>query len=415
MSPLLFLVHRIPYPPNKGDKIRSFHLLKALVSRYRVYLGAFIDTPEDRHHLRALREMCADICVPELAPGRRKMFSVRGLMNGKSLTETYYWHRELASWVESTVAAQGIERAVVFSSSMGQFVRPPLASRLRGVIDLCDLDSEKWREYSSRKSWPLSALYAREARRLEEVEGALARRFAATLFVSDQEAGSFRSRAPDLADRVQVVRNGVDASYFDPANFPQRKWSDPVRQIPEGRRWVVFTGAMDYWANVEAVCWFADDVWPRIIEKFADAQFVIVGARPSRAVRRLASRPGVYVTGAVEDVRPYLSVARVAVAPLRIARGVQNKVLEAMAMARRVVAAPAALRGIAAPLPEDIRVAGTAPEFVAAVCEALSEESEFSAKNREYVLRHYDWTDSLTQFLDIVGEDVGVPRGVAAA
>ena len=407
MSPLLYLVHRIPFPPNKGDKIRSFHLLQALRSRYEVHLGSFIDAAEDEQHLPALRELCAEVFVARLRPRWARLASSRALLTDEPLTNAYYASRSLTEWVERTVAARGIQRIVMFSSSMGQFVSAEIAARTRCVIDFCDIDSDKWRQYAQRHRWPLNLVYAREARVLERTELDLARRFAASLFVSDREAGFFRGLIPERAERIHAVRNGVDAAYFDP-DVPL----DAVT-VPAGRN-VVFTGAMDYWANVEGVTWFVQEIWPKVRTQHPDANFLIVGSRPAQAVLDLASSPGVIVTGGVPDVRPFIRASRVSVAPLRIARGVQNKVLEAMAMKRFIVATQPAVQGIDVALPADVRVETTPGTFADAVCARL-EQGGVSDANRAFVLQHYDWAGNLASFMDLVAGERAGPSSAAAA
>jgi len=307
MKDLLYLVHRIPYPPNKGDKIRSFHVLTALASRYRVHLGTFIDAPEDREHAPALQRYCASWFAAPVDPFWRRLRSLQGLLSGKPLTEAFYGHRPLAAWCNRVLREQRIERIVAFSSSMAQFALD-VPAPARRVMDFCDIDSDKWRQYASHRRGPSAWIYRREARLLEQLERDIARRFDVSVFVSEREAQAFRAIAPESADRVHAIRNGVDLKYFDPSTVQPR---------PHGCEppYVVFTGAMDYWANAEGVSWFADEVWPAVLETMPDARFLIVGSRPAPQVQRLGGRRGIVVTGSVPDVRPYLAHAHAAVAP----------------------------------------------------------------------------------------------------
>jgi sugar transferase (PEP-CTERM/EpsH1 system associated) len=403
MKELLYLVHRIPYPPNKGDKIRSFHVLEALASRYRVHLGTFIDAPEDREHEHALKRYCATWFAAPIDPFWRRVWSLKGLLSGKPLTEAFYRHRPLAAWCRQLLRERQIERIVTFSSSMAQFV-PDLPPPVRRVMDFCDIDSDKWRQYASHRRGPSAWIYNREAQLLERLERSIASRFDASVFVSEREAATFRSIAPESADRVCAIRNGVDLDYFDPA---------PAHERPSGceQPYVVFTGAMDYWANVEGVTWFAKEVWPFVLAAIPDARFLIVGSRPATEVLRLASERGVSVTGSVPDIRPYLAHAHAAVAPLRVARGIQNKVLEAMAMERVVVTTTAAVQGIDEHPPGDVLVADDAQEFGRLVSAALrTGPVRRSANNRSYVTDRFHWSRNLATFLQLVEEDVPAAR-----
>lgn len=394
MDDLLLLVHRIPYPPDKGDKIRSYHLLRHLARRYRVHVGAFVDDAEDWRHADALGSMCASVHLVGIRPALAKLLALRGLLSGEALTLGYYRHPRMAAWVRAQLAA-GVRRVVCYSSAMGQFVID--SQGVRRVMDFVDMDSDKWRQYADTRPWPLSWLYRREAARLLAWERRVATAFDYGLFVSGQEAADFRRAAPETAERIGWYGNGVDADYFS----PERAYDDPY---PQGAEALVFTGAMDYWPNVDAVTWFAREVFPAIRRERPAAVFYVVGSRPAAEVQALARMPGVTVTGRVADVRPYLAHAAAAVAPLRIARGVQNKVLEAMAMARTVVVSPQALEGIRARPGEEVVLADGAEAFIRATLQAL-QGPDLGPVARRRVLQDYAWGACLAQVDALIDAD----------
>lgn len=381
---LLFLAHRLPYPPNKGDKIRSFHLLRHLAARHAVHLGAFVDDPDDWRHADALKPYCASMRLLPLHPRRARLASLAGFVTGEALTLPYYRSRALGRWAQDLADRGTVSRGLAFSSAMAQFMPAGLARR---VLDMVDVDSDKWAQYAPTQRWPLSWVYAREGRRLAGWEARVAQDFDATLLVSRDEAALLQARVPQARARIGAFENGVDADYFSPA----RDYPNPY---PDGTLNIVFTGAMDYWPNIDAVTWFADRVFPAIREAVPAARFSIVGSRPGAAVLALARQPDVAVSGSVADVRPWLAHAACAVAPLRIARGVQNKVLEAMAMARPVVATPQAAEGIRARAGRDFVEARDAAAFAAAVIERLRAPAAVAAA-RDCILAHYDWGRNL--------------------
>ena len=403
MNELLYLTHRIPYPPNKGDKIRSFNILKHLAGHYRVHLGTFVDDPDDWRHVAELKRYCADVCVRPLSPKLAKLRSLSGLVTKKPLTLPYYRDRVLADWVDGVLAG-GVDRALVFSSAMAQYL-PTDAGGLHTVIDLVDVDSEKWRQYAQRHRFPMSWVYRREGERLLDFERGLAMHGAGLVLVTQEEAGLFKRLAPEAADRVHAVENGVDAEYFSPDHAFDSPYSQ--HEAP-----VVFTGAMDYWANVDAVEWFAREMFPAVRARVPEAVFVIVGARPAPAVQRLDRLPGVRVTGSVHDVRPYLAHARVSVAPLRVARGVQNKVLEAMAMAVPVVATPEALDGLRWERGAGVIAEQDPQAFAQRVAGILADDSGLrrsqAAAARQWVCTHYDWRSKMQGFSDLL--ELRTPR-----
>src|SRR3954470_18012922 len=399
MQDLLFLAHRIPYPPDKGDKIRSWHLLRHLAARYRVHLGCFVDDPQDDEHEPVLRALCESCHFAPLNPRMAKLGSLRGLLTGEALTFAWFRDSRLTRWVKETHVARPITAQVVFSSSMAPFAEAVEGFRGRRIVDFIDLDSDKWRQYAENAGQPMRWIYRRESRLLARAETAIAARSSASLFVSEAEADLFRRRPGVAAEHVHALGNGVDLDYFN----GQRAYPDPY---PPGGPVLVFTGMMDYRANVDAVRWFADQVLPAVRARHADVRFAIVGARPDERVRKLGEGAGVIVTGRVVDVRPYLAHAAVAVAPLRIARGIQNKVLEAMAMARPVVASAEAFEGIDAEPGADLLVAGSGGEgFAELVCRLLENPGEaagLGARGRRLLSGRYTWERRLAPLVGIV-------------
>ena len=388
MEDLLYLVHRIPYPPNKGDKIRSYHLLKHLAQSYRVHVGAFVDAGEDWQHAEALAKLAGgEVKLVPLHPRWASLRSATGLLTGAPLTVPYYHDARMQQWVDTLLAQYPQARALAFSSSMAQYLMQ--YTKVRRVIDFVDIDSDKWRQYAEKKKWPMRWIYQREARKLFELEQNVSRAFSAATFVSAAEAALFKQMAPDCADKVFGFSNGVDTDYFS----PQQNLVSPYEAED---RVLVFTGAMDYWANVDAVCWFAGAVWPAIQHVQPHARLYIVGSCPSPAVQALAKLQGVVVTGSVPDTRPYIAHAALALAPLRIARGIQNKVLEAMAMAKPTVLTPQALEGIAAQPGESVLLAKDAAEFVQHICDVLAGHYPGMGElARMHVLEHYSWAKHL--------------------
>jgi len=388
---LLFLSHRIPYPPNKGDKIRSFHLLEYLARRYRVHLGTFVDDPEDWQHLSALDRWCESRMVRPLHPGRARLKSLAGLATGEPLTLPYYRDGRLSAWVHRVLEEQEVGHVLIYSSAMAQYLLGEEGWRGRVVMDLVDVDSDKWRQYAQSRSWPMSWIYRREAERLLRFERAAGAAFDATLLVSEEEAALFRRLAPEAAPRVHALRNGVDLAWFDPAVEHPSPYEGPGPHL-------VFTGAMDYWPNVDAVAWFVEEVMPRLRAGFPRLEFHVVGSRPTERVRELAGEPGVQVTGAVPDIRPWIAHADAAVAPMRIARGIQNKVLEAMAMARPVVVSPMGAEGIEAEAGRELLVAESGEAFAGALAGLLRDGKRAAALGRaarERVVAEYGWERTL--------------------
>ncbi|WP_207774731.1 TIGR03087 family PEP-CTERM/XrtA system glycosyltransferase [Sphingosinicella sp. YJ22] len=380
---ILFLAHRIPFPPDRGDKIRSWHVLKHLSGLARVHLACFADDAADAAHIdglrRALGDRLGEIHVEVRRTGRA-MAAARAFATGKPVSLTLFDSARMRAFVAARLADPRVAAIYAFSGQMAQFV--PANARQRFIMDFVDMDSAKFEAYA-KAGGLLSRVHAREAERLFAFEREVAARADASLFVSEAEAALFRGRAG--AANVHALANGIDSVRFDPAAaFPRltagERGEEPV---------LLFTGQMDYRPNVDAVRWFAAEVLPRLPE----ARFVIAGRSATSEVKALGG-DRITVTGAVRDMRSWLAAADVVVAPLRIARGIQNKVLEAMAMARPVVATPAAFEGIEAEPGRDLIVADGA-EAMAREIEGLlaspDRAASLGAAGRRLVVARYGW------------------------
>lgn len=392
MDELLFLVHRIPFPPNKGDKIRSWHMLEQLAREHRIRLGCLIDDPHDLRYLEPLRQVCAEVKAVQVSPLQQRIHSLLRLRPGKPLSLGYFHHPALRSWVCDTVRQHEIRKAFVFSSAMAPYLDGLQFDRR--VLDMVDVDSLKWRELGETASFPANLVWSREWRTLFAYEKKLARSFDETIFVSEAEMRRFLEIAPELSARVTWMSNGVDWQRFDPAE----SYEDPY---PAGTSRIVFTGAMDYAPNIDAVEWFVHKVMPilRTKPRFKSGggpHFWIVGSNPTERVQALAAAADVTVTGRVADTRPWIQYSNVVVAPLRIARGIQNKVLEGMAMGKVVVATPQAREGIEADHARELLLSESEEGFARLVCEVLDGQWDaLGPAAREAVVKRYDWSERL--------------------
>ena len=387
MREILFLAHRVPWPPDRGDKIRSFHILKKLQSMAPVHVGAFADDARDLECANAERASLSALHV-ELRNKPGWLSGVEALASGKPVSLTAFGSKSTQDWVHERLSSGTISHIFVFSGQMAQYVPADFDGRF--IMDFVDVDSAKFESYAGEGNALMRWVHEREGRKLAAFEAEIARRADASLFVSTAEAALFRARSG--ADRVAAMGNGIDTVFYDPA--AKYRKLHPVFPDPL----IVFTGQMDYRPNIEAVSDFAHNALPAIRAAHPETTCAIVGRNPAPAVVELSALPGVQVTGAVDDVRTWLSGADIVVAPLRIARGIQNKVLEAMAMAKPVVASTAAAEGIDAVDGEHLMVAQDAGEEAAMVSALLSDTDarlRLGAAARAHVMAHYGWDAQL--------------------
>jgi sugar transferase (PEP-CTERM/EpsH1 system associated) len=391
MGDVLFLAHRVPYPPDRGDKIRSFHLLKHIARHARVHLVAFADDEADCGHDGALAPFTATRTIVRRRIGKGRAM-LAALASGKPASLTAFASRAASEAIASILAGHDIETIFVFSGQMAQYLPEDFAGRI--VMDFVDMDSAKFAAYADEAHGPMRWLLRREARLLGTFERDVAGRVDASLFVSAAEAALFR--ASGAGGNVLAVENGIDTAHFDPAAA--------FKSVEETGPLIVFTGQMDYRPNIDAVDRFARRILPLVRESIPQARFAIVGRKPDSRVRSLADLPGVLVIGEVPDVRGWLAATAVAVAPLGLARGIQNKVREAMAMARPVVASPAAAEGI--DHAGTVRVADGTPAFAAAVIELIRDPVDAAAlgrRARAQTIERYGWDARLAALDPLLG------------
>ncbi len=398
MRRVLFISHRVPYPPDKGERVRALHEIQALAAAgWRVTLAAIAHRPEDLAAAGPLGQWCERVILARAGGAAGLARAAASLLRGRSATEGYFASGTLRRAMGREAAREPFDLVVAYSSGTLPYAKR-IPARAR-VMDLVDVDSAKWASYAEAAGGPKRWLYGLEARRVARLEREAVEACEAVFLVSPEEV-----RALGLeSDRVAPLGNGVDTAYFAPA---ERDASAPPS--------LVFTGTMDYRPNAEGVAWFVREVWPALKRGRPDLEFHIVGRDPTREVRRLAEVAGVRVTGAVPDVRPHLRNAMAAVVPLRIARGVQNKVLEAMAMGRAVVGSPGALEGIEAEPGREVLEAET-PDAWRRQVEGLLGDAGFrermEAAARACVVARYGWEARMRPLVETAarwaGEDGG--------
>ncbi len=388
---ILYLCHRIPFPPDKGDKIRSYHQIHYLSQYHSIYLACLIDDPDDWQYVDLLRSMCCMVEVVERKGFQEWLRIGKAFIDGKPLSVGAFFVPELQEKVNTIIEREPIDRIMIFSSPMAEYVKK--VSSIPKILDFVDMDSEKWRAYAQVKSFPLSVLYNIEADRLGQYELDMANVCEESLVISQEETYVLGERSKQKVV-PKVIRNGVDFKYFSLPSEAQR-----IKPI------IVFNAAMDYFPNVDGALFFCKEILPRIHHMMPQAQFLIVGRNPGSSLRRMADHlPQVQVTGTVPDVRPYLSDAMVMVAPLRIARGVLNKILEAMAMELPVVGTTPAFQGLAVAAEHGMYLADDPGEFADAVVKLLDNPEHARACGvlaRQFITAHYDWSTILQELEQI--------------
>ncbi len=345
---ILYVTHRLPYPPHGGARVRAYHCMRHLAQQNAVTVTAPVRSAEEAAAAREL-EMAEGVAVITAPIGRMRALiqAAWHAATWRPASMGYFDAPGLGRRIRDAHARRPFDLAIVHSSAVAPYVE--VLDGVTKVLDFVDMDSRKWQDYAGATGFPRNLVYWREGVTLRRAERRLARRFDLCLTATTHEAASLRAIAGEVPNGV--VRNGVDLDYYTPGD----RTYDPDT--------LCFVGRMDYLPNIQAMQDFCRDVWPRIRHARPAAELLIVGAEPTPAVCALADLPGVTVTGSVPDVRPYVRRAAATVVPLKIARGTQNKILESMAMGVPVIASELAARGVAATPGEHILTAATPAEM----------------------------------------------------
>lgn len=403
---VLYLTHRLPYPPDKGDRIRNYHILDWLARRASVHLASLADEHPDEAAVGTLQGIAARVAVVRLRRTSRWARAAWSLVAGRTATEGAFYSQEFADVVHSWVTQTHYDVVLASASSLVPYLRLAAPGGIPAVVDFVDVDSQKWLDYAATGMGPRAWLYRTEGERLRRLERDATKRARAVLLVSAAEVSVFRAHCD--SPNVYVVPNGVDLETFCPDAEPA-----------ESARSCVFVGALDYRPNIDGICWFCREAWPEIRRRSPAAQLRVVGRRPVSSVRRLAAIPGVEVVGQVADVRPYVASAGVVVVPLRLARGVQNKVLEALAMGKATVASPQSLAGLQAEGSVPVLAATTREEWVASVVQLMDDaalRARLGRDGRRFVEESRRWDRCLEPLEAILGlRDKSLPAPATQA
>jgi len=393
---ILFVCHRLPFPPNRGGKIRPFHMIQHLGRKHSVVVASLAHTEQELREGQPLSDYCEEV-IAEVLPNRiRWMQALRALFSATPSSVAYFWSAKLAVRIREAFQQKQFDAIFVHCAFVAPYVRNlPCLFR---VLDYGDVDSEKWFDYARSKAFPLSFGYLIEAKKLRRFEEKLAGEFDLCTATTQGELEEVQKLNSDVPSAV--IPNGVDLSYFYP------RPEDAGKSVA-----LVFLGRMDYFPNIDGTLYFARSIFPLIRQSVPHAEFRIVGSNPSRAIRNLAKIPGISVTGHVSDVRPYLMDAAVAVAPLRIARGTQNKILQFLAMGVPVVATPEAAKGVGAQPGQHFLVAEGPEAFARQVVRLLQDtrlRATLASASRQPLETAHSWPISM-QILDRLLEGMRPP------
>lgn len=405
---ILMLTHRVPFPPDRGDRIRSWNILLHLSKSYEVSLGCVSDEPLEADARLRLESVCKHFSVATIGSQTKWLRAGVSAARGRSLTEGLFWSPTLCRTLDRWAKTESFDAVLVYCSSMLRYARRKLLRDIPRFVDLVDVDSQKFYEYADNATAWKRAIYRTEGNRVRRLEQDAVQMSKAVTLVSDAEADVLCNTLEPAEHAVHGVANGVDTEYFAPADLPNDAASK-TQSFPR----LVFVGVMNYPPNVEALEWFVANVWPWLRESFPSASLDIVGKHPSASILQLSRKDGIRVTGSVPDVRPHISEADIVIAPLQIARGVQNKVLEAMSMGMPVIATSDAATGIDASSGQHLLIADSPTEWKSSI-QQLSEDAllrqTLGRNARSLICEHYTWPATLAGLDRLLNHHLAVAK-----
>tara|TARA_R110001583_G_scaffold181353_1_gene338560 strand:+ start:2160 stop:3380 length:1221 start_codon:yes stop_codon:yes gene_type:complete len=402
---IVVLSHRVPYPPNKGEKIRTFNQIKYLASQgHEIHLFSPYDNDEELEHFSSLDQQGICQSISSFSLDAKPFRLIRGLLKGKSLSVANFYSRDMQTDFDHFISSSKVDVIICTASSMAEYIFKSSVLKLTTkhpllIMDFMDVDSDKWAQYQNSSRLPMSWVYHREHKLVSQFEFKIASEFDVCYLIAQAEVELFKRQVADLGN-VQVLGNGMDTKTFFPSKIRAANTA-PV---------LLFTGVMDYKPNVDAVVWFVNHCWQNVIEKYPNARFIIAGMNPNSEVLALKGKRGIEVTGFVDDILPFYHAADIFIAPFRLARGVQNKVLQAFSCALPVISTPMGAEGINCTPGNNVLIASDASDFFEQIVFLFENQDtavDIGKKALRLIEEQYSWEGQLNPIVELFSSTLG--------
>lgn len=396
---IIVIAQRVPFPPNKGEKLRTYHHIKRMVEvGHDVEVLSLAHNKDDAELAEALASTLS-ISVRLYSLPNKLWRYAKALLTGTSLSEGEFYSPSLQRYVKKKTSTLDCCTVYMSASSLAPYAFNNALHKKDNttlVLDFMDVDSDKWQQYAHTSRWPMSAVYKRESAKIRKLEMESVTHFDHTFLIAEAEIALFTEQVC-RTQNLTKLGNGMDFHAFFPSDTNE-KTTQPT---------FLFTGVMDYKPNVDAVVWFVTQCWQTIKTHLPHARFVIAGMNPNSQVQNLALVDGVEVTGFVDDILPYYHQAWIFVAPFRLARGVQNKVLQASACRLPIVSTPMGAEGISFANPQTMYFAESSDDFAQACISAVMNTEEASVKAQaafDAIRARYSWETQLNPLMDAIAK-----------
>ncbi len=373
---IFVLLPRIPYPLEKGDKLRAFNQIKQLAKHNEIVLCALNDNPKvnEQDAFRALQPYCQSINFVRISKLQILWGLLRAFLKGLPMQCGYFYNHKASNRIDKLIQKHKPDMLYGQLLRVAEYIRHKDITK---AIDYQDIFSYGMKRRANIASPLTRPIYIMEYRRLKRYEAAIFDDFNVRTIISEPDRALFPH---DKRDEILIIPNGVDHDYFKP-------------QEREKKYDLVFTGNMSYPPNVNAVEYLANEILPIVWKSRPETTLYIAGATPDPKVKKAASDK-IIVSGWLDDIRDAYAQSRVFIAPMRIGTGLQNKLLEAMSMRLPAITSPLANASLGAKPNEEILVGSNAEEMAENILTLLNntEKAEQIAQaGFDFTNRVYDW------------------------
>jgi sugar transferase (PEP-CTERM/EpsH1 system associated) len=374
---IFVLLSRVPYPIEKGDKLRAYHHIRCLAQNHEIILCALSDSPVHPEALTILSRICSEVHIIPIKHAGMIWNLLKAFINGNPLQVGYFYRSSAQAEISKLIQQHKPDHIFCQLIRVSEYVKDQPIPKTLDYQDIFSMGAKRQAETAPFWKSPFLLL---EYKRLLNYEQSIFGKFDHKCIISvpDRELLSHPDR-----NQVVIIPNGVDHDFFKPLLRP-KKFD------------IVFTGNMGYPPNIDAAHFIAKDIFPLVLKKVPTATLLIAGATPHASVKSLQSG-NINVSGWMPDIRESYAASRIFIAPMRIGTGLQNKLLEAMSMELPCITSPLANQALGAAVNQEILVGTSAGEYAGHIISLLQDEAKAStlaANGFMFVKQNFSWEKS---------------------
>jgi sugar transferase (PEP-CTERM/EpsH1 system associated) len=369
------VLSRVPYPLEKGDKLRAFHQIKDLSKKHEIFLFALNDAELHPEAIATLSRYCKKIQIVNLSKWRIVLQLLLGFITNKPFQVHYFHNRKAQKIFDKFLAQIQPDRIYCQLLRTAEYVKN--IHHINKTIDYQDAFAKGMEKRMNTAPWYSRFVYSWEYQRLRHYENLAYHYFDKHIIISEQDRAFITH---ENNETIAVIANGVDMDYYHPM--------DAIKTYD-----LVFTGNMSYPPNIDCAVFIAKKVMPIIWQINPEIKLLISGTSPAKEVKNLANN-NITITGWVDDMRLSFAKAHLFVAPMQIGTGLQNKLLEAMSMKIPCITSSLANAALKAIPNEHVIIANTPQEIANAIIQLLPDtelQKQLTESAFKFVKQNYSW------------------------